>query len=394
MCRVSRHLFAVLTKIRMVIDFQKRTRLRNKVCGCPVIFVTHCLANRLEQLNGLRFPSGGTSAQPGLRHFDQNQKRWKHTPESLWDSVSGLFASDLWHELDAMEKVFVCLQAHRFEMMAMDGFSIDELARGATLRLSFSSPHRRELHMALVASYCSNRGANIRTLSIDDSDLASRDIEELARVPDKLKHLQKISLQNNPRMQAHGIFLLYPALLEMRGLAKLDLSCTGMGDDGCRALAPGLSNAQNLQDLALANNQIGDDGLAVLELAFEFIPMLKRLDLSKNRISEDGCFRMVVAMKNARMSELCLLNLVDNVDLLKLFRVEMQVRNKIKEVLREHSRPEEQCWVSLTWLASLQYEARSAAHGAYSAVSSAVFGQEERSSDELPSTIHRALDVP
>ena len=249
--------------------------------------------------------------------------------------------------------------------------------------------------MAMVASYCACKGAKILTLSIDDSDLAHRDIEELARLPDRLKDLKEMSLRNNPLIQAHGTFLLYPALLGMRGLTKLDLKCTGMGDDGCRALAPGLSNAENLEDLVLANNQIGDDGLAVLELAFESIPMLKRLDLSMNRISEDGCFRMVAAMKNAGMSELCLLNIVENaVDLLKLMRVETQMRSKIKEVLRDHSRPEEQCWVSLTWLAALQYQARSAAHGAYSVVSSAVFGAEERPSDELPSTIHTARDAP
>jgi len=145
----------------------------------------------------------------------------------------------------------------------------------------------------------------------------------------------------------------------MHKLTILDLSFTAMGDGGCHALVPALDNAVNLEDLRLANNRISDKGVSILTHAFTTISKLKKLDLGQNRISEEGCNKIVAAMKKAKMSEMVLLNLVDNIHLLRVVQVEMFMNAKTEELKQELMKAGadtgDACRVPLTWFNLWQY---------------------------------------
>ena len=83
----------------------------------------------------------------------------------------------------------------------------------------------------------------------------------------------------------------------------------------------------------------------------------RRLDLGQNQISESGCNVLVMSMHAGQLNELLLLNLVDNVHLLDLVRAEAEINAQVTAInKRIKSVKDQPVWVTLTWIASLQYQ--------------------------------------
>ena len=96
----------------------------------------------------------------------------------------------------------------------------------------------------------------------------------------------------------------------MRGLKSLDLSETGLGDNGCLVLVAALDHAEHLTSLSLAGNGITDRGMKVLEYVFKSVKKLKTFDFGNNSLTESGCHSMVKAMEKAGLSRLLHVNVV------------------------------------------------------------------------------------
>jgi Leucine Rich repeat len=88
-------------------------------------------------------------------------------------------------------------------------------------------------------------------------------------------------------------------------LKVLNLSRSGLGDSGCRALAAALEFLPQLREIDLSgkderddddDDYIGDDGCCALAASLHHVPRLKVLYLGSNRIGDDGCCALAASM--------------------------------------------------------------------------------------------------
>lgn len=116
----------------------------------------------------------------------------------------------------------------------------------------------------------------------------------LADIMERNEHVSKLNLSFNSmgdqRFRAAGngnsnARILNSILRENKTIKELDLSSTGLDDDGIKEICDGIKANTSIELLSLANNHFGETGAQYLGQALSVNNSVKILDLSRNALN-------------------------------------------------------------------------------------------------------------
>lgn len=104
--------------------------------------------------------------------------------------------------------------------------------------------------------------------------------------------LTRLDLHDNP-MTEDVADALADALRAQRGLRCLNLTDTGLGDEGVATIASAIADCcPDLEELHLELNEITAAGAAALASALPRLPALRILDLKENELEDEGAIAL------------------------------------------------------------------------------------------------------
>lgn len=217
------------------------------------------------------------SQQLHIKRADDDQVKAKEclpsvvdVPSEVTDDVLVSRASDdvlKWLDVDAL------ITSDDLKAFGAAAEPIGELLHGTrSLTLPAVELHARDLRALCFAAA---RGGELVTMNLADTGAGKE--------PDCLAHL----VRHAPH------------------LCTLDVTSTGLTDQGAKVLADGLRDTRALQHLYVGFNELRDDGgAAALVVAALQTSTMRSLDLSSNPLGDEGCAQVAhaVASTDAPMS--------------------------------------------------------------------------------------------
>ena len=145
------------------------------------------------------------------------------------------------------------------------------------------APFDQRGYAALGATMKNWTSPSLNKLVINESDLDDEGLLALAEGMANCVNLEHLYLRGNDQITEVGLRAMsYLFQLKKFCLRSLDLSSTGIENDGMITLASGLATFESLKSLTLAGNAMGDEGLKALAACLSNSNNLETLDLSYN----------------------------------------------------------------------------------------------------------------
>lgn len=123
---------------------------------------------------------------------------------------------------------------------------------------NIQSEGAKEIALSLI------KNSSLEQLSLRSCGIGKTGAERFATCLAQNATIQVLDLCGNPEVGDDAVELICRGLKENRSLLKLNLSCCGLGDEGCAHLAEALLQNDTLTHLWLQKNEIGDGGIVPL----------------------------------------------------------------------------------------------------------------------------------
>ena len=171
----------------------------------------------------------------------------------------------------------------------------------------------------------------LTSLSLIACDLTSETCNLLSKQTDLLQHLECLDLSNNPDIGRGGAVDLITSLTKFSTIRELDLECTDIGFEDCKALRELLATSKSIQVLVIidCDEDDLDDAFILSSDSVQLIvdglfhnTSLEKLNISESNFSSESVFKLASVLGvNTRLKELdikyCNIQSSDSVHLAK-----------------------------------------------------------------------------
>ena len=145
---------------------------------------------------------------------------------------------------------------------------------------------------------------NLTHLCLMSSSLTSETCNDLRKSTDLLKHLEYLNLTDNS-IDRGGAVNLITFLTEFSTIRELNLYCTGIGFEDCKALSELLASSKNIEVLNIGANALSPDSIQLIVDGLSHNTSLVKLLLQSSNFSSENVVSLTSVLKvNTRLKVL------------------------------------------------------------------------------------------
>ena len=145
---------------------------------------------------------------------------------------------------------------------------------------------------------------NLTHLCLMSSRLTSETCNDLSKHTDLLKHIEYLNLTDNS-IDRGGTVNLITSLTKFNTIRELNLYCTGIGFEDCKALSELLASSKNIEVLNIGGNALSPDSIQFIVGGVSHSTSLEKLLLCSSHFSSENVLSLASVLKvNTRLKNL------------------------------------------------------------------------------------------